>query len=236
MNRLGPQRLGRTQVRHEDGESTPRESEPEIGVEAAPTELQRVRGDEERSRGDERQQPERPRKRGPDPDRDRGGEGRGGEPDEHAARDLRAQRAAVQLVECVGADAEGEQERREPPEQAVGLGPPEPEPPRSPRRRGARACRAGGAASRSRASRPVRAHRKPAAARRSFRRPHTTTPPPRLSRRARMSASPASDHSSSWRSSGRRASRSRMLGPRKRPTSCQPGESRRPAVGSTIRT
>ena len=134
--------------------------------EAAP-ELECVGGDEECAGGDERQQPERPGERGDDPDRDRAASDAALSQTSTRRRDLRAQRTAVQLVERVRADAEREQERRQPPEQPVAPRAPVPAQRRSRRRRDARACRGRGAASRNRASHPARVHRTPAAARRS---------------------------------------------------------------------
>src|SRR5581483_6585692 len=63
--------------------------------------------------------------------------------------------------------------------------------------------------------------------------PHMTTPPPRPRRRVCTSRSPASRHSCS---SDTRAWTSRMLGPRKPPTSRQPGETIAPASGRPTRT
>ncbi len=68
------------------------------------------------------------------------------------------------------------------------------------------------------------------------RRPQTTIPPPRLSRRLCASTMPASRHVASSASSGRVRQKETIDGPRKRPTSIHSRDTSRPAPGSNVRT
>ena len=118
-----------------------------------------------------------------------------------------------------------------------------PDTPRRRRTRDATRCTGGGAASRSRASRRARARRRPVARRPPVcrygpsRRPQTTKPPPRLSRRERTSrdAGPAPESEQLGLGIPRRGTN----GSSRRetdPTSCQPGEISRPASGRPTST
>ena len=118
-----------------------------------------------------------------DPDRGGSADGDGRQRGQAPVGDRRSQRSAVQLVERVSADPDGQEERCERRAEDRERETRGERRRRSRRRTGARPCRADAAASRSRASRRVRARRRPAAGDQSPRRPQRTIPPPRLRRR-----------------------------------------------------
>ena len=79
-------------------------------VESAAEELEVVRGHDERTEGDEDEEPEAPADGRPDADRDRAGKGGDADPNQHVVRDLGPERPAVPLVQHVSRDAEGQHE------------------------------------------------------------------------------------------------------------------------------
>ena len=232
------QALGGREVRRQDRKRAPHRGEPEVRMERAAEELEVVGHDDERSDGDEDERATRScRPRPHRPIAQAAAIETAASATSTPARDPRAKRPPVQLVECVRADAHGEKEReRRPPEQRPTSAAAR-APRRSRHRRGARACTAGGAASRSRASRRARARRTRAARRRSRAAPPHDDPAAeaepsrphvaRGRRRARGRAPPRAG--SARRSRGCSA-------PRKRPTSRHAGETSAPAPGRPIRT
>jgi hypothetical protein len=79
-------------------------------VESPSEKLEVVGDDDESARGDERRQARRDEEDAGDPDRDGTCQSDGRGPDECPARQLRSERPPVQLVECVRADADAEEE------------------------------------------------------------------------------------------------------------------------------
>ena len=199
---LRVQSLGRREVRRQHRKRAPHRGEPEVRMKCAAEELQVVGHDDERADGDEEREPPRRAGRHGKPDRAGRRDREDRERDENGPGDPGAKRPSVQLVERVRADAHGEQEReRRPAEQAPfqlrrerradrDIG----EVPERVRRVEQRHVVAP-AAGRERVERGPRAAA-------HARRPHTTTPPPRLRRCAWMSRRPASRQSSSTASSG----------------------------------
>ena len=181
--RLEPQRLRLDEIARSGPGTRPRASAKPNFV--WKRELEVVGGHRDRPDRDEHEQPEAPgvarrRSRSPPPRPARPPRAR-----RAPARDRRPERTVLQLVKCVRGDAHRQEERQQRPEQPVEV--------KVRRERRAERhigqvpepCTAGGAASRSRASRHGGARRTRAL--RLFLRPHVTTPPPRLSRRVATS-------------------------------------------------
>ena len=176
--------------------------------------------------GDERASHSVVRERRVDPERDRSRDRDGAQGDEHPVRDPRPQRAAVQLVERVRSDPDGEEERgqrdEEPPDVSSGAS-------AGADRdvaRGATACTADEGASRSRASRPARARRTRAGSRSRRCRPQMTIAAAEAEAPAtRTSSMPAPRQSSSCSVERQLRVEARGCSARgSEPTSCQPGE------------
>ena len=72
-----------------------------------------VSQDEQRTDCDEREQPEADGGHADDAQRAREKQTAGGEPDEPRGRNVGVQRSAVEFVECMGRDADGEEEREQ---------------------------------------------------------------------------------------------------------------------------
>ena len=186
-------------------ECSPGEREPDRVVEEASAELEVVRGDDERTEGDEGEQPQVVADCAQDADPDRSGDRHRRQGDQRAARDSRLQRPPHQFVEGVRADPDSEEEGAE---QQPELRPVEPggdrgsdrdiaQVPDRVRRVEERDVVAPSAGAQGVEGRPrLGGHAL---------RPQITMPPPRLSRRTRMSSTPASRHRESWRSSGSRS-------------------------------
>ena len=137
--------------------------------------------------------------------------------------DAGLQRPAAQLVEGVRADPHREREReRRPAQQRPVHARRERGPDRDVREVPERVRRMEERDVVAPAARTERVERGPRPRRGHARVPQTTIPPPTLSRRASTSTRPASRHASSRRGSGQSCQKSRMLGPRKRPTPPQP--------------
>src|SRR5205085_4779194 len=98
------------EVSGQNRERSPGARQPEAVVEQPAEELQVVGGGDEGAEGDEGQQPEVVRDRDRNSDRTRPGKRAGRERAEDNGRNPRLQRASIQLVERMRADAEAEEE------------------------------------------------------------------------------------------------------------------------------
>jgi hypothetical protein len=102
-----------SEIAGQRGEGAPRHGEPEVGVERAPEELEVVGQEDERPEGHEGEQPPR-HHRGPQDSQPDGGRERGDrQRPQELARYQGAERAAVQLVQGMGAHPHPEEERQE---------------------------------------------------------------------------------------------------------------------------
>ena len=114
--------LGLNEVADEHGKRTPCEREPEVGVDPAAEQLEVVTQHEERTDRDEHEESGADRRHADEAERARDQQATGTEPDEPSSRNGGVQRAAVQLVECMGGDADGKEEREEGREEARAVG------------------------------------------------------------------------------------------------------------------
>ena len=111
--RRDSKRLDLGVVRREDRERSPGGGEDDVGVETAAEQLEVVAKGEGDAHGDEHRQTG-PDSREPDhAERDGPSQAAGGGSDEEPARDGGTERSAVELIEGVGAHADGEQEGEE---------------------------------------------------------------------------------------------------------------------------
>ena len=236
---VGGLREGRRQHR----ERPPRQREPQVRVERAAEQLQVVGHHEERAGDDEDAEPGRDLDHAVDAERDGAREPRDGHGDEHGARDSRAERTPVQLVERVRREPHRQEERQqglpqpsqlhvggergtdhdvgEMPQRVRGVqqGPPVPPPAGRHRVEGG-----------PRRARVALSHADDPAFT-----PHITTAAPSVSSRDRTWRMPASCHHRTCSGNGARCSRRLMLGPRKLPVCRHCGETNDPSTGSTPR-
>ena len=140
------QRLGLRVVARQHGERAPQQREGVVAVQAPAEQLQVVRRHRQRADRDEHQQPRPELADAGDAEGDGAREAGDGQAAQRAARDGGAQRPAVQLVQAVRRDADGQAERRHRRDQPAGVERRARGRLRSPRRRGARPCTAGAGA------------------------------------------------------------------------------------------
>ena len=205
------------------GQRSPREREPERQSNAPPKSSRLYAGDDECACDDERHKPPRPCGAYIDPDRGRGGDRSDRERPERSVQDPGPKRPAVKLVEGACADCHRQRERGERSEHSASTKTATPassdgdvERCHSRVRRMQQRLVIARAAARQRVERGSRSVAQAPL-------PHTTTPPPRLRPARLASPSPAARKSASDLVL---RPKPRMLGPRKHPTSCQPGEIR----------
>ena len=228
-------RPGAREVAGQEREGAPGEGEAEVVVDRPAEELEVVGRHEQRAHRDEHEQPEVEGDGARDPDRDGADERNDGERERGPAPGSASRAGGRSARRARGRrlPSRGRTLPRRP--RAGPRGARARAPRRSRRSSDARRCRAGGAASRSRASRRARARRRPAA-------PRSRAPAPE--HRAAAEAQAPGLHvleagfarTATSRGTGQRSSNSRMLPPRKRPTSCQPGEMTRPSAGRPTST
>ena len=106
-------RPGHREVAGQEREAAPREREPRVRVQATAEKLEVVGADDDDPGDDEDADPGVAGDGADDPDRGGSADGDGRKRSQAPVGDRRPQRPAVQLVECVGADPDGQEERCE---------------------------------------------------------------------------------------------------------------------------